>query len=410
MKSKVAYLVSRFPHLPETFILREMIAMEQQGVQVELFPLILQEQAVVHTDSLAWMKRLHYFKIFSVECLAANLRAVFHQPVKYFSTLFQVIGLNVRSPKFLLRAFFIFPKAVRMAEEMQTLKISHIHAHYATHPALAAYIISNLTSIPYSISVHAHDIFVDRTMLSHKIKKAAFIRAISEFNKSFLIKQYGNSIAGKIFVVHCGIEIEKYQPKMRLTGSEFKIISVGSLQAYKGHEYLIKACSVLKDMQIPYQCVIVGGGELKADLAGLVNTLGIADRVVLAGPKTEDEIADLLAQFQCFVLPSVITRSGKMEGIPVVLMEAMASRVPVIASGISGIPELVVDGITGLLVPPEDVNSLAEKIIWVKDHPGDVNKMIETGYRKVYDEFNVETNVGLLKELFAQYQKKIDGR
>lgn len=405
MRLKVAYLVSRFPHLPETFILREMIAMEQQGVQVELFPLILQEQAVVHTDCLAWMKRLHYFRLFSIECLAANLRAIFHKPAKYFSTLFQVIYFNLTNPKFLLRAFFIFPKAVRMAEEMQVLKVGHIHAHYATHPALAAYIISNLTGIPYSISVHAHDIFVDCTMLLPKIKKAAFIRAISEFNKKFLIEQYGNSIASKIFVVHCGIQLSKYQTERRLIGSTFNIISVGSLQAYKGHEYLIKACRILRDRDVSYRCLIVGGGELKTYLTGLINELNVADQVGLAGPKTEDEVADLLSEFQCFVLPSVITRSGKMEGIPVVLMEAMASRIPVIASDISGISELVVDGTTGLLVPPGDANTLAGKIIWMMDHPGDAGKMVAAGYQKVYDEFDIKACVGLLKELFARFQK-----
>ena len=405
MKMKVAYIVSRFPHLPETFILREMIALEEMDFGIELFPLIVQKQKVIHPESKPWMRRLHHFRIFSLGTLGVNVRTMLQKPLLYFSTLFQVVWGNLRSPKFLLRTMYIFPVAVRMADEMKEMGVEHIHAHYATHPALAALIVSKLTAIPFSITVHAHDIYVNRTMLLPKLKDAVFIRSISNFNKKFLIDLYGDWLADKIFVVHCGIDMNKYKPANIKGDGDFRIISVGSLQEYKGHIYLVEACKALAGRGIPFRCKIVGGGELRDPLNDLIRAYELSGQVELLGPKTEDEVADLLAEAECFVLPSVITREGKMEGIPVVLMEALANKLPVIASDISGIPELIVDGITGLLVPQGDPQALAEKMIWVSKNRNEASIMAESGYQKVKDAFSIEKVIVQLQELFIKYQK-----
>jgi len=180
---------------------------------------------------------------------------------------------------------------------------------------------------------------------------------------------------------------------------------VGSLQEYKGHVYLIKACKILKEKRVSFKCVIVGGGEERNSLSSLIEEQNLSDDVSLVGSKTEEEVAEYLSRADCFVLPSIITRSGKMEGIPVVLMEALASRLPVIASDISGIPELVEDHRTGLLVCPRDPAALADKIIWVIDHSADSEKMAQAGYRKVLDEYNLNKNTINLIELFNNHKK-----
>ncbi len=402
--AKVAYIVSRFPHLPETFILREMSALDANGLQVELFPLLVQDQKVLHPESLSWLEKVHRFNFFSWKCLGTNIRTCFRQPGRYLATFFQVIWFNLPSLKFLIRALFIFPVAVDMAEDIRKLDICHIHAHYATHPALAAWIVARFTGIPFSMTVHAHDIFVNHTMLKQKLQKAAFIRAISEFNKNYLVGLYGQWVAEKIIVVHCGIHPEWYQGQIKKQSEIFQIIAVGSLQEYKGHEYLIKACSMLKAEAVPFQCRIVGGGELKEYLSDLVEHLGLGAEVCLVGPKTENEIVDLLTQAQCFVLPSVITRTGKMEGIPVVLMEALASKLPVVASDISGIPEIIQNHQSGLLIPPKDTLAMVQNIIWIRDHPHESEKMAETGCRKVWNEFNMDKIVYSLINLYLKFQ------
>lgn len=400
MTQKVAYLVSRFPHLPETFILREMNALQRCGVQVELFPLVVQEQAVIHPETKVWLEKLHSIKPYSGRCLGTNLRVLFCRPGRYLATFFQMIWFNLPSPKFLARSFYIFPWAVQAAEEMRALGVSHIHAHYATHPALAAWIISRFTDIPYSISVHAHDIYVDRTMLGPKLQRAAFIRAISEFNKRFLMEKLGAWVAEKTYVVHCGIQTDCYQSKKK-KHADFKIISVGSLQEYKGHEYLIKACAILKAQGVPYNCVIAGGGDLYRSLNDLIEKMALSEQVRLLGPQTEEAVTKLLGESDCFILPSIITRTGKMEGIPVVLMEALASRLPVIASDISGVPEIIEDKKSGLLCPPGEPQAIAQKILWVRDHPGEAANMAERGYQKVVNDFNLEKCVLELKNLFS---------
>lgn len=408
MTLRVAYIVSRFPHLPETFILREMNALEAQGIKVELFPLVVQNQTLVHAEGQAWLEKLHRTRVFSGKCICANVRMLFRQPGRYFGTFFQMVWFNLSSPKFLLRALFIFPAAVEMAEEMRTLDIKHIHAHYATHPALTAWIISRFTGIPFSISVHAHDIFVNRSMLKQKLQRAVFIRAISEFNKNFLAVRYGQDIDRKIVVIHCGIIPDWYLRQPGDDSKDFQIISVGSLQAYKGHKFLVRACGLLKEQGFPFHCRIVGDGELQKELSVLIESLDLSEKVDLVGPKTEEEVAELLAQSDCFVLPSIITRTGKMEGIPVVLMEALASQLPVIASDISGIPELVQHQVSGILVPPEDTAKIAGQIIWVHDHPQESAEMAANGRKIVLNEFDLKKNTLDLANLFIQfqYQKK----
>ena len=367
-----------------------MIALEEQGLQVELFPLIIQNQAVTHPESRPWLQKLHRTRFLSFKCFSANLLMFIRKPLKYFFTFNQMIWLNIKSPKFLIRALFIFPVAVKMSREIEALGISHVHAHYATHPALAAWIVSRFTNIPYSITVHAHDIFVNRTMLKQKLQDASFVRAISGYNKKFLCEKYGDWLADKINVIHCGINPDMYESTAKKDRKVFQIISVGSLQEYKGHEYLVKACNLLKEKKVPFKCVIVGGGERQRFLFELINALALQKEVILAGSKTEEEVAAYLSRADCFVLPSIITGTGKMEGIPVVLMEALASKLPVIASEISGIPELIEDNQTGLLVSPQSPDMLAEKIIWMIEHPVESEEMAQAGYQKVLEEFNLK--------------------
>jgi glycosyltransferase involved in cell wall biosynthesis len=405
---KVAYIVSRFPHLPETFILREMNALAAHDFQVELFPLMVQKQALIHPEAAHWLDELHQVRLFSCKCLRANLRMLFRRPGRYLGTFLQVVCFNLPSPKFLLRALFIFPAAVEMAEEMRALAVEHIHAHYATHPALAAWIIGRFTGIPYSISVHAHDIFVNRTMLKQKLAGAVFVRAISQFNKNFLAERYGPKIEQKIAVIHCGIPVDNYQPAQPSESAEYRLISVGSLQLYKGHANLMRACALLREQGFAFHCRIVGGGELRVALAEQIGRLGLEEFVELTGPKTEDEVAQLLADSDCFVLPSVVTPNGKMEGIPVVLMEALAGRLPVIASELSGIPELVRNQESGLLVPAGDAAALAAQIVWMQAHPREAAQMAAAGRKLVETEFDIRVNNVDLAKLFIQFQYQKD--
>lgn len=401
---RVAYIVSRFPHLPETFILREMNELAARDFRVELFPLVVQKQPLIHPEAAHWLDELHKVRLFSWKCVWANLRMLARRPGCYLGTFCRVVWFNLPSPKFLLRALFIFPAAVEIAQEMRAMEVEHIHAHYATHPALTAWIIGRFSGIPYSISVHAHDIFVNRTMLKQKLAGAVFVRAISQFNKTFLVEHYGPDVERKIAVIHCGIQVDRYQPAKPSPSAEYRLISVGSLQPYKGHAHLVRACALLREQGFAFHCRIVGGGELRDALAEQIGRLGLDDLVELTGPKTEEAVAQLLADSDCFVLPSVVTPSGKMEGIPVVLMEALAGRLPVIASDLSGIPELIRNQESGLLVPAGNAAAIAEQVVWMQAHPKEAAKMAAAGRELVETEFNIKVNTLDLANLFIQFQ------
>jgi colanic acid/amylovoran biosynthesis glycosyltransferase len=404
MPSRVAYIVSRFPHLPETFILREMIHLEKLGWEIELYPLILQRQEVIHEEAHPWLARAHAVPWFSLSLLQANARYLTGHPRKYASLLARVIRENLRSPKFLGRALLLFPRAIWMADDISKQGIEHIHAHYATHPALVAWLIHQLTGIPYSVTVHAHDIFVEKPMLATKLHDSMFISSISEFNLQYLVDLYGPWVRDKAQIVRMGIDPAYYQDRkgiQNFNSSGLEILSVGSLQPYKGHIFLVRACAILKQRGIPFHCRIVGGGDLRDLLMRAIQESQMEGWVELLGPRTQVEVSSLLRTANCYVQPSVITSSGKMEGIPVALMEAMVSKVPVVATAISGVPELVQPGETGWLVPPENVNALADTLTEIYADPKEAERRAEFGHRWVMEEFEISSNVRKLASLIS---------
>lgn len=408
MPARVAYIMSRFPHLPETFILREMIELERQGLEITLYPLMLQPQAVIHPEAAAWLRRAHSQPWLSAAVIAANFQRLLSSPGVYLSALIQTIWGNLPSPKFLLRALALFPKIVRMAAQMQAEGVSHIHAHYATHPAFAAWLIHQLTGIPYSLTVHAHDIYVDQTMLGPKVRQAEFVVAISEFNRRFLAEHLGEWALEKTRVIHCGIDPKNYQPRQgRVTGTRFEMLSIGSLQPYKGQTYLIEACRLLQQAGFSFRCRIVGGGELRSALQSQIIQAGLEQVVELTGPQTQQAVAQMLAEADCYLQPSIITPSGKMEGIPVSIMEALACSLPVIASDISGISELVRPGQTGWLTPQKDSAALAQAVLQVHSEPQEAARRAAAGRELVLSEFQISENVGLLFPLLNKSVRSI---
>ena len=403
MARKVAYIVSRFPKISETFILREMIQIEQENWDVSLFPLILETPQVIHAEAEPWLDRLYDYPWFSLDIATANIKQFLKTPFLYVSLWYTIIRENHPSLKFLLRAIAILPKAVRIAAEMSQNGISHIHAHYATHPALAAWIVHKLTGISYSVTVHAHDIFVDRSMIDLKLRDAVFVAAISEYNREFLAQHLGDWVREKTHIIHCGIQPGFYAVSTGIKNDScFDIVSIGSLQPYKGMQYLILACALLQARGIPFYCQIIGGGEERLMLEELIVKNDLSQRVKLLGAMDQAKVASILREAQVYVQSSVITPSGKMEGIPVSIMEAFACGVPVVASQISGIPELVISNETGYLVPPADVETLADMLEHIYHNPVEACSLAKAGQEKVLREFELSANVRKLSLLFQQ--------
>ena len=389
---KVAYIMSRFPKLTETFVLYEMLALQQQGVGVEIFPLINERANVMHEEAKPFAARARYQPMLSWPIIKAQWHFLRKQPRAYLGLWWEVLHGAWGSANYVIGGLGILPKAVRFAQEMQALDVTHIHAHFANHPAVAALVAHRLTGIPFSFTAHAHDLYVDRHMLQQKVRAAAFVVAISEYNKALIIQHCGEDVRDKIVVIHCGVDTSLFRPRQKAPGGPFTIVCVGALEEKKGQTYLIQACRLLKQRNIDFVCHLIGEGQTRADLERQILEADLASVVRLEGGRPRAEVLRMLEHADVVALPSIQAKSGKMEGIPVALMEPLACEVPVVSTRISGIPELVEDGVTGLLVPPADPAALAGALERLAHNPDLGRRLGRAGRVKVLSEFDLADN------------------
>lgn len=360
VRRPIAVLLSRFPLVTETFILREVEQLERQGQPVRLVPLIRETPAVVHREAEPWVGRALHTPWLSLPMAAALARALLRRPLRLLGILLRLVFGAAGSPAILWRSLALLPKSVLLAERLESEGVRHLHAHYATHPATVALVASRLAALDFSFTVHAHDLFVDRHLLGWKLRQAAFVRVISRFNHDTIVRLYPWA-AEKLVVVHVGVDAEGRRPAHAATnaGDAPLVLCVAALKEYKGVAVLVEACRHLDAAGVRFRCEVVGEGPLRGELETRIAAAGLSGRVHLLGPRRQDEVARRMAAARVVAQPSVVAADGQMEGIPVALMEALAAERPVVASRLSGIPELVVDGETGLLVPPGDAAALA---------------------------------------------------
>lgn len=401
-RTTVAYVMSRFPKLSETFVLNEIVAVENRGVEVELYPLLRERARDVHPAAEALVERANYLPFVSFSILGSQLFFLRQRPGRYLRVFADVLRGTLGSLNFFAGAVAIFPKVAHAARLMEQRRVSHVHCHFASHPALAGFIIHRLTDIPFSFTAHGSDLHVDRRMLSEKVREAAFVVAISAYNRDVIVAETGSDVAGKVVVIHCGVETARFKPARRAPDPRpFSILCIGTLHEVKGQGILIEACRLLSQRNLEFRCTIVGDGPDRPRLAQAIAEASLGERVELVGARTQDGVAALLRDVDVLAAPSVPTAGGKREGIPVVIMEALAAGVPVVASDLSGIPELVLDGVTGLLVPPADAERLADGLARLAGDPGLRARLGRMGRELVERDFDLDTNAGLLVDRFT---------
>jgi colanic acid/amylovoran biosynthesis glycosyltransferase len=404
VRRPVAVLVSRFPLITETFILREISELERQGQPVVLVSMIEEHPAVMHPEAVPWHGRAIYTPFFSPKIAGAFGRALTQQWRVLLPLIGWLAATSIHRPVTLFKSLLVVPKCAYLASRLRTEGVSHLHAHFATHPTTMALIISKLTGIPFSFTVHAHDIFVDRTHLRRKVQEAAFIRSISRFNKLFLERLYREEAHGKIEVVHVGIELWRYQRSQAPAGGGHpKILTIAALKPYKGLVYLIRAARILAEQGVELDIDIIGAGPLKGQLEREIAHCGVEDRVRLLGALPQEKVAEAIAECTLFVLPSIIASDGQMEGIPVALMEAMAAEKGVVATAISGVPELVEHRTTGLLVDPANPDQLAVAIRELLGDPELRAKLGAAGRSRVEERFSLPKIVSELSAVLDRH-------
>jgi glycosyltransferase involved in cell wall biosynthesis len=399
---RVAYLMSRFPAVTETFILDEIVELERLGLRIDVFPLIWEQEGVVHPRARPIVERSDQRRSRVRDLAAAQVYWLRHRPRAYLAAWCGALRGNRSSRAFLVRAVYVVPKAALIARQIEQRGIAHVHAHWATHPALAAWVVNRLTGLPYSVTAHAHDIYVDRSMLAEKLRAASFVVTIGEENRRLLRDLYGE-LAGRIVVVHCGVDPAAFAPPPSRPASEaLQIACVASLRDYKGHPYLIDACARMAAQGVPFRCRLVGDGEDRPKIEALIRARGLADRVLLLGQQPRERVRALVAGADVVVLASVTTPTGKKDGIPVALMEALAAERAIVATDVSGIPELVEHERTGLLVPERDAGALAAALRRLYDDPDLRRRLGAAGRRKVLDEFDLRRTSARMYDLLAR--------
>jgi len=398
---KVSYVMSRFPKLTETFVLYEILALEKLGIEVQIHPLLRERQAVSHPEVLRLLPRVRFLPFLSLPIVRAQLHFLRRKPAAYLRVLWDVLRGTWGSANFFFGALGIFPKVVRFAYEIQKDGIGHIHCHFASHPAVAGFIIHRLTGIPFSFTAHGSDLHVEQRFLDRKVREAAFVVTVSAYNKELIVRECGEDIREKIHVIHCGVDPEVFRRlPQRMKQGPPRMLCVASFEEVKGHAYLIEACRILLSRGTPFACDFVGDGPLRRTVEAQIKQANLQEVIQVHGPRSRPEIARMMADADIMVQPSVPTRSGKREGIPVVLMEAMASELPVVSSELSGIPELVDNGHTGLLAAPRDISALADALQTLLQNAELRSRMGRLGREKVVWEFNLHRSAEMLSKLF----------
>lgn len=391
-RPRVAYLLSRFPKLSETFVIMEMVALRRQGFDISIYPYIEERGAVAHGEVPSLMEAVRRIPApAALHVLVAQLQWATRQPRAYLGVWATVVRELWRSPGQLARAALTVPRSAWFARDMRRTGVEHVHAHFANHPAVGAFVIRRLSGIPYSFTAHAHDLFVDRRMLCTKIDESAFTVTISEYNRRLMLRECPRA-EEKVRIIHCGVETSLFAPSERPVRSSepIRLLCIGTLEPKKGQRHLVEACAMLRHRGVRFSCTLIGDGPDRQALAGLIATRGLGPVVRIAGALPRSDVAQALASADIAVLPSIQLASGRMEGIPVSLMEAMASGLPVVSTRISGIPELVEDGGTGLLVEPGDAPALADALQALAEDPDLRAAMGQRGRRTVQERFELD--------------------
>ena len=395
----VAYMTGEYPKVSHTFIQREIAALRAQGTKVitctarrapakhVVGKAQLEEQA--RTFCLVETGKRAPFRL-----LGAHVSCLFRSPDRWFSAL--ALAWRTRPPgaRALLWQLFYFLEAGLLVAHLRRENVMHLHNHFADSSCTVTMLASTLSGIPFSFTLHGPAIFYKpmHWRIDEKIARARFVSCISHFCRSQAMYFSDQAHWPKLRIVHCGVSPAQYGTKPRDVYGK-RIVFVGRLDAVKGVPLLLDAFDNIRAAH-PEACLtIIGDGPDRSALEARASAMG--STVSFLGYQPQEEISAALEQADMLVLPSFA------EGLPVVLMEAMASRVPVIASQVAGVPELVEEGISGFVVPPGDVETLTDRLNLLLSDPGLCQEMGESGRAVVEAEFDQNSEAIWLQKLFA---------
>lgn len=402
---KIAYLTTCFGTQSHTFIRREISALRKHGLSISLYG-IRQDASGIAADAKPLVAETQY--LYPMQwggLIKANLAALIRSPVRYLDGALVAASSKEFSLKRRAKMLFHYAAATVVAERMKRDGITHIHAHFMNVATSIAMYAAHHCQIPFSATVHSAGEYKTPHVLGvdQKLAQAQFLIMISHFNVD-----YFDAIAScrdKSHVVRCGMNLLDFTyraPQPLHHDTPVKLLGVGRLVEKKGFRYLIDAAQILKTRRLQFTLTLIGDGSLTAELKQLAAENNVSDHIHFVGKKNTAEVRAAMAAADVVIVPSVTSATGEQEGLPVVIMEAMATGVPVIASDHSGIPEIVIPGRTGYLTPEKDAVAIADAICTIIQKPSP--SMVENAYQLVELEFNIDRIAEQRIALFSRYQ------
>jgi glycosyltransferase involved in cell wall biosynthesis len=392
---KIGYVLKRYPRYSETFVVNEILAHEAAGLEVEIFA--LRPPSDTHFQDIISRVRASVNYLPASGIKAADFWTALGGAAVSSPGLWTALGEAGSED-----ARDVYQAAL-LAREARLNGITHLHAHFATASTTVARLAAKFAGIPYTFTAHAKDIFHESVCpedFRRKLEDAAGVVTVSDYNLRYLRENYGPA-AERMRRVYNGLDLQRFTYKAPLHRPS-RIVAVGRLVEKKGFADLIGACATLAASGWRFTCEIVGSGELEADLRGRIEQSGAGGIVRLIGPRPQAEVVRLVQEAAAFVAPCVLGEDGNRDGLPTALLEAMALGTPVVSTDVTGIPEVLRDGETGLLVPQRNPAALAGAISRLTRDSTLRIRLADRARRLIETDFNVHANAAHLREIFAQ--------
>lgn len=398
--NKISYFVNQYPKVSHSFIRREILALERQGFEVQRIALRGWDGDLVDAEDIRERELTRYvLRAGLASLLSAALRTVLSAPAQFVSALSLALRMGRHADRGWPYHLIYLAEACRMLPWLQESGARHIHAHFGTNSAEVVMLAHALGGPAYSFTVHGPEEF-DKPQFIHlgeKIRRAAFVVAISSFGRSQLYRWVGHDQWGKVEVVHCGLEAAFHGVAPVPIPERPRLVCVGRLCEQKGQLLLVEAAQRVAAKGIDFELVLAGDGEMRQEVEALIARHDLASRVRITGWISSDQVREEILAARGMVLPSFA------EGLPVVIMEAMALRRPILTTYVAGIPELVRPGENGWLFPAGSVEALAATLEDFLATPSSVlERMGEAGYRRVLERHDIDREAAKLAALFGR--------
>lgn len=396
---RIAYFINQYPKVSHSFIRREIQALERQNFEVLRIALRGWDGELVDAEDLQERERTRYVLQAGVPLLLAVVMAALASPLRFAAALRLALRMGLRADRPWPYHLVYLAEACRILPWLKAFGARHVHAHFGTNPAEVVMLARELGGPRYSFTVHGPEEF-DRPQflgLGEKIRRSAFAVAISSFGRSQLYRWVEHAHWPKIAVVHCGLEKAFHEVAPVPVPAAPRLVCVGRLCEQKGQLLLVEAAGRLAAKGLAFELVLAGDGEMRAEVEALIAAYGLQRQVRITGWISSEQVRGEILAARGLVLPSFA------EGLPVVIMEAMALRRPVLTTYVAGIPELVVPGENGWLFPAGSVDALAATMEDFLAYPvDDLARMGEAGYQRVLQRHSVDTEAVKLSALFRE--------